>query len=73
MQTISKLIPYEEAKNRIGVLPSLHPRQNSKNMRALIKASEERLQDIPSHQSLRYGYRGIITPAAVYALTGEPP
>ena len=41
-------------------------------MRALIKASKERLQGIPSYQSLRYGYRGFITPTAVYALTGEP-
>ena len=72
MQTRSKLVLYEEAESRIGVLPSLHSRPNSKNMRALIKVSEERLQGIPAYQSLRYGYRGFITPAAVYALTGEP-
>ena len=42
-------------------------------MRALIKASEERLQGIPSYQSLRFGYKGFISPAEVYALTGEPP
>ena len=40
-------------------------------MRDLIKVSEERLQGIPSYQSLRFGFRGFITPAAVYALTGE--
>ena len=73
MQSRSKLVKYEEAENRIGVLPSLHPRPNSKNMRALIKVSEERLQGIPSYQSLRFGFRGFITPAAVYALTGEQP
>ena len=72
MQTRRKLIPYEEAENRIGFLPSLHPRPNSKNMRALIKASKERLQGIPSYQSLRFGFRGFIAPATVYALTGEP-
>ena len=55
------------------VFPSLHLRPNSKYMRALIKASGDRLQGIPSYRSLRYGYKGFITPAEVYALTGKPP
>ena len=73
MQTRSKLVTYEEAENRIGVLQLLHPRPNSKNIQALIKASGDRLQGIPSYQSLRYGYKGFITPTKVYALMGEPP
>ena len=40
---------------------------------ALIKALTERLQGIPSYQSLRYGYKGFVTPAKEYALTGDPP
>ena len=71
MQTRSKLVTYEEAETRIGVLPTSYPRPNSKNIRALIKALTERLQGIPSYQSLWYGYKGFVTPTEEYALTGE--
>ena len=73
MQTRSKLVTYEKAETLIGVLPMLYPRPNSKNTRALFKASTERLQGISSYQSLRYGYKGFVTPTEEYALMGEQP
>ena len=69
MQIRSKLVTYEEAETRIGVLSMLYPRLNSENIRTLIKALIERLQDIPSYQSIRYDYKGFIT----MVLTGEVP
>ena len=64
---------YEEAVSRIGVLPSVHPRPNSKNLREMIKVLIQRLQAIPSYQSQRFGYMGFVASAEEYALTGEPP
>ena len=73
MATENKLVTYEEAVNRIGVLPQCHPRPNSKNLRAMIKALTQRLQAIPSVQSRRYGYMGFVATREEYALTGEQP
>ena len=64
---------YEEAVTRIGVLPQYHPRPNSKNLRAMMKALVQQLQAIPSYQSQRYGYMGSVTTAEEYALIGEQP
>ena len=50
----------------------LFPRPNSKNIRILCKALIEVLQSIPSFQSLRFGYMGLVTTPEEYALTGEP-
>ena len=73
MATRNKLIPFEEASTRIGVLPTLLPRPDAKNIRVLCKALIEVLQSIPSYQSLRFGYMGFVTTPEEYALTWEPP
>ena len=73
MATQNKLVTYEEVVTRIGVLPQCHPRPNSKNLRAMMKALVQRLQAIPSYQSQRYGYMEFVTTAEEYALTGEQP
>ena len=73
MATRNKLVTYEEAETRIGVLPLVHPRPNSQNLRAMIKTLIQRLQAIPSYQSQRFGYMGFVASAEEYALTGEPP
>ena len=73
MTTRNKLITFEETGTRIGVLPTLFPRPNSKNIRILYKALIEVLQSIPSFQSLHFGYMGFVTTPKEYALTGEPP
>ena len=73
MATQNKLVTYEEATTRIGVLPSCHPRPNAQNLRTMIKALIERLQGIPSYQSSRYGYMGFVTSREEYTLTGEQP
>ena len=73
MATQNKLVTYEEAKTRIGVLPSCYPRPNAKNLRIMIKALIERLQGIPSFQSSRYGYMGFVVSREEYLLTGEQP
>ena len=61
MATRNKLVTYEEAETRIGVLPQCHPRPNSKNLRAMMKVLVQRLQAIPSYQSQRYWYMGFVT------------
>ena len=73
MATQNKLVTYEEAMTRIGVLPQVHSRLNSKNLRAMAKALVQRLQAIPPYQSQRYGYMGFVTTAEEYALAGEQP
>ena len=73
MATQNKLVTYEEEATRIGFLPTCHPRPNSRNLRAMMKALVQRLQAIPSYQSQRYGYMGFVTMAEEYALTGEHP
>ena len=72
MANASSLVSYEAAAARIGVLPSLAPRPNARNLRAMQKALTEALQGIPSYQSQRYGYMGFVTSPEEYALTGEP-
>ena len=51
MANASNLVTYEVAAARIGVLPSLAPRPNGRNLRALLKALTEALQGIPAYQS----------------------
>ena len=72
MANASILVTYEAAAARIGLLPSLAPRPNARNLRALQKALTEALQGIPSYQSQRYGFMGFVTSPEEYALTGEP-
>ena len=69
--TNKNLITYEEAAARIGTLPTLEPRPNTRNLRALIKCLTEAVQEIPSFQSIKYGYMGMVVTPEEYALTGE--
>ena len=73
MATRTNLVTFEEAAAQIGVLPSLEPRPNTKNLRALIKALTEAVQGIPSYQSEKYGYMGMVVTPEEYVLTGEQP
>ena len=73
MATRTSLVTFEDAAARIGVLPSLEPRPNTKNLRALIKALTEAVQGIPSYQSEKYGYMGMVVTPEEYVLTGEQP
>ena len=67
------VITFEEAREIIGALPSLAPRPNASNIRALSEHLEQRLQTIPSQQSPEFGYLGLVQPALIYALrTNEP-
>ena len=71
MATRTSLVTFEDAAARIGILPSLEPRPNTKNLRALIKALTESVQGIPSYQSEKYGYMGMVVTPEEYVLTGE--
>ena len=73
MATRNKLVTYDEAETRIGVLPLVAPRPTAKNLRIMTKTLIERLQAIPSYQSQRFGYMGFVTTPEEYALTGESP
>ena len=73
MVNASNLVTYEVAAARIGVLPTLAPRPNGRNLRALTKALTEALQGIAAYQSQRYGFMGFIANVEEYALTGEHP
>ena len=72
MANAGSLVTYKAAAARIGVLPSLVPRPNARNPRAMQKALTEALQGIPSYQSQRYGFMGFVTSPEEYALTGKP-
>ena len=70
---VTGLVTFEDAKARIGVLPTLEPRPNATNLRTLKKHLVEALQGLPSYASVRYGYMGMVVSPEEYALTGEPP
>ena len=68
------VITYEEAKEIIGVLPSVAPRPNASNLRVLSEYLEQRVQTIPApQQSPEYGFLGMVQPAAIYALKTNTP
>ena len=69
------VITYEEAKEIIGVLPSVAPRpRNASNLRVLAEYLEKKVQTIPApQQSPEYGYLGMVQPAAIYALRTNAP
>ena len=73
MAAKTNVVTFEEAAARIGILPILDPRPNAKNIRALMKALVETVQDILSYQSTKYGYMGMVVTPEEYVLTGEPP
>jgi hypothetical protein len=66
-------VTYEEAKATIGLLPSLAPRPNASNLRALSQHLEQKLQTIPCHQAPEHGFLGMVMPPAIYALRSDAP
>ena len=62
------VVTYDEAKKTIGTLPSLAPRPNAVNLRALSTELEQKLETIPSQQSPEFGYTGMVMPPEIYAL-----
>ena len=69
MATLTNLVTFEDAKTRIEILPMMEPCPNATNIRAVMKAITGRLQTIPSYQSTRCGYMGMICQPKEYALT----
>ena len=69
--TISSIL-FEDA-TIIGVLPSVAPRPNHTNIRALDHDLCEKLQSIPSQQSKAFGYLGMAQYIEEYALNTNKP
>lgn len=61
------------ATETIGALPSLHPRPNHSNIRALERDLFDKLQAIQSAQSDEWGYRGLAEQPAEYAMKSATP
>ena len=61
------------ATETIGTLPSLHPRPNHSNIRALERDLFDKLQAIQSAQSDEWGYRGLAEQPAEYAMKSATP
>ena len=61
-------VSFEDATRVIGILPSLAPRPNSTNLRALTVDLEDKLTTIPSEQSADWGYSGMVTIDEIYNL-----
>lgn len=61
------------ATDTIGTLPSLHPRPNHSNIRALERDLFDKLQAIQSAQSDEWGYRGLAEQPAEYAMKSLTP
>ena len=67
------LVTYEDTKTTLGTLPSLAPRPNSTNIRALTIDLSDKLTTIQSHQSADHGYSGVIDDLDDYALKCNVP
>ena len=61
------------ATDTIGNLPTLHPRPNHSNIRALERDLFDKLQAIQSAQSDEWGYRGLAEQPAEYAMKSATP
>eukprot|EP00804_Cyclotella_cryptica_P024020 CCRYP_020051-RA/>CCRYP_020051-RA protein AED:0.50 eAED:0.38 QI:0/-1/0/1/-1/1/1/0/399 len=62
------LITYKEAQKAIGTLPSLAPRPNAVNIRALSMLLEQRLKKILCTQAPEHGFVDMVMPEQIYAL-----
>ena len=62
------VITIEVANELVRDPPTLHPRPNKTNIRALVQYFEQKLGSVPSHQSRKFSYLGMVTQPAVYAL-----
>ena len=67
------IISFDEALAIIGVLPSLEPRPNATNIRALTVALVDKLSTIPSQQSVEFGYSGMVEQEEIHALNTTTP
>ena len=66
-------ITFNEAKLVIGDLPSLLPRPNSTNIRALMQDLVNKLINIPSSESTDMGYSGLVLNEDIYLLDSIEP
>ena len=66
-------VSFEDARDAIGVLPSLEPRSTATNIQALVIDLVNKLTIIPSQQLADLGYAGLVQQDELYALaTNEP-
>ena len=61
-------VSFDDAMRVIGTLPTLEPRPNSTNIRALVLDLVDKLTTIPSEQSADWGYSGLVEQDQIYAL-----
>ena len=66
-------LPYEEAKEVVGILPSLEPHPNATNIRAMWINLVDKLTTMPSQQTADLGYSGMVQPVEIYALDTNVP
>ncbi len=64
---------YEEARLKIGTLPSLAPRPNFQLIRIMEADLVDKLIAIPSQQSTELGYSGMVQHVDIYALQTNTP
>ena len=64
---------YEEARLKIGTLPSLAPRPTFQNIRLMEADLVNKLIAIPSRQSAELGYSGMVQHVDIYALQTNTP
>ena len=67
------LVTIDIAAEKIGTLPSLEPRPNHSNVRALERTLYDRLEAIPSPQSPEWGFRGLAEQPLEYGLKSQTP
>ncbi len=67
------LVTIEIAAKKIGTLPSLEPRPNHSNVRALECTLYNHLKAIPSPQSPEWGFRGLAKQPLEYGLKSQTP
>ena len=70
---VNTLITYNEALTVIGTLPTMAPRPNATNIRAVDRHLDERLSTIPSFQSTTFGYAGMAKKVELYELDTTTP
>ena len=66
-------VTFEDAKDAIGILPSLEPRPTATNIAALTLDLVNKLTTIPSKQTADLGYLGLVQQDEMYALTTNVP
>ena len=59
---------YEEATAIVGVLPTLAPRPNATNIRALTNDLVDKMLPVPSPESTEFGYSGLVQNEDVFLM-----